>query len=205
MAIREPHVSIGHRHQPLKSSQLPVPLRHVAIRWRHQPINCPHRTIRFRHLSREWLHSGLKISTVTAGDSRPRFAFPRRRRLTSQDSRTYLFGAFVSTRRIAPCTRPMRIPICCNRRNEGVPRYIEGENALAASLRSTRGVRMICAAGWLSIRRPAGNSLRDVFPDRDGPTLRLATRDALAASCWSLEGREGGQLGNRSLDYPITR
>src|SRR4030095_13165939 len=32
---------------------------------------------------------------------------------------------------IAPCTRPMRIPICCNRRNEGVPRYIEGENALA--------------------------------------------------------------------------
>lgn len=73
MAIREPHVSIGHRHQPLKSSQLPIPLRHVAIRWRHQPINCPHRTIRFRHLSREWLHSGLKISTVTAGDSRPRF------------------------------------------------------------------------------------------------------------------------------------
>lgn len=73
MAIREPHVSIGHRHQPLKSSQLPIPLRHVAIRWRHQPINCPHRTIRFRHLSREWLHSRLKISTVTAGDSRPRF------------------------------------------------------------------------------------------------------------------------------------
>ncbi len=71
--IREPHVSIGHRHQPLKSSQLPIPLRHVAIRWRHQPINCPHRTIRFRHLSREWLHSGLKISTVTARDSRPRF------------------------------------------------------------------------------------------------------------------------------------
>lgn len=66
-------MSIGHRHQPLKSSQLPIPLRHVAIRWRHQPINCPHRTIRFRHLSREWLHSGLKISTVTAGDSRPRF------------------------------------------------------------------------------------------------------------------------------------
>ena len=29
----------------------------------------------------------------------------------SQDSRTYLFGAFVSTRRIAPCTRAMRIPI----------------------------------------------------------------------------------------------
>ena len=64
-------MSIGHRHRPLKSSQLPIPLRHVAIRWRHQPINCPHRTIRFRHLSREWLHSGLKISTVTAGDSRP--------------------------------------------------------------------------------------------------------------------------------------
>lgn len=59
----------------------------------------------------------------------------------SQDSRTYLFGAFVSTRRIAPCTRPMRIPICCNRRNEGVPRYIEGENALkdVSQKQSTKG------------------------------------------------------------------
>lgn len=58
----------------------------------------------------------------------------------SQDSRTYLFGAFVSTRRIAPCTRPMRIPICCNRRNEGVPRYIEGENALPA-IQTWRGFK----------------------------------------------------------------
>ena len=28
----------------------------------------------------------------------------------------------------------MRIPICCNRRNEGVPRYIEGENALGGEI-----------------------------------------------------------------------
>ena len=115
-----------------RGNRLPAPRNRrplMAIRWRHQPINCPHRTAVSAPVARVAAFRPENINRDSGRFTAAVLPF-RRRRLMSQDSRTYLFGAFVSTRRIAPCTRPMRIPICCNRRNEGVPRYIEGENAL---------------------------------------------------------------------------
>lgn len=68
VSLALPQATLELPHPTFKPSHVTLTRPHVAIGCPHLAIGCPHRTIRFRHLS-----SGLNISTVTAGDSRPRF------------------------------------------------------------------------------------------------------------------------------------